>query len=172
MRGRAGTPRPEDARLALVRELYRDEPLPGAVLAAATALDRTTVQHVLPPVRVWHRGDVVLVGDAAHPVGAGQGASMAIEDGLALAAALASAPSVAAGLAAYEAARRPRIAKVVRSADGNRATKQAGPVRRRLQELVMPLVMSRGYERATGWLFDHRLEPPSAAPLPGTAQRC
>jgi 2-polyprenyl-6-methoxyphenol hydroxylase-like FAD-dependent oxidoreductase len=160
----------DDARLALLRDLYRGEALPSAVLEAATTLHRTTVQHVLPPVGTWHRGAVVLVGDAAHPLGAGQGASMAIEDGVALAAALAGAPSLAAGLAAYEAARRPRIAKVLRTADGNRAAKQAGPVRRRVQELVMPLVMGRGYERATGWLFDHRPEAlPAAAVLPADA---
>ena len=97
---------------------------------------------------------------------------MAIEDGVALATALAGAPSVGDGLAAYEAVRRPRVTKVLRSADDNRATKLAGPVRRRVQEIVMPLVMRHGYERATGWLFDHDPEPlPAGVPLAGPVQR-
>jgi 3-hydroxybenzoate 6-monooxygenase len=39
------------------------------------------------PIRHWHHGRVVLIGDAAHPTlqSLAQGASMAIEDGLCLA---------------------------------------------------------------------------------------
>jgi 2-polyprenyl-6-methoxyphenol hydroxylase-like FAD-dependent oxidoreductase len=85
-----------------------------------------------------------------------------VEDGLALAASVQRAGSVAEALAAYEAARRPRVTKVLRTADGNRGTKQAGPVRRRVQELVMPLVVPVVYARATAWLFDHRPEAPVA----------
>jgi salicylate hydroxylase len=157
----------DDDRRRALQALYREE-LPAAVLAATTALHRTTLQHRLAPVPVWRRDNVVLVGDAAHPVGAGQGASMAIEDGLALATALSGAPSVAAGLAAFEAARRPRVTKVLKTSDENRDAKQAGPVARRVQEIVMPRVMPLFYERATAWLFDHRPEAPGAdaAPLP------
>jgi len=97
--------------------LYQAERLPSAIVAATTRLHRPTVNHVLDPVPIWHDRQTVLVGDAAHPVGAGQGASMAIEDGLVLAAA--SAPprrsprawpstSGCAGLASPECRRQPR----------------------------------------------------------------
>jgi salicylate hydroxylase len=157
-------PADDAARLADLRRLY-PEAAPAAVLAAATAVHPTTRQHTLPAVPAWSAGRAVLVGDAAHPVGSGQGASMAVEDGLALAASVQRASSVPAALAAFEAARRPRVARVLRGADGNRGTKQAGPVRRRAQELVMPLVVSAGYARATAWLFDHRPDAPST-PVP------
>ena len=41
----------------------------------------------LPPIRTWHRGRVVLIGDAAHALVPhhGQGANQAIEDTWALA---------------------------------------------------------------------------------------
>ena len=55
-------------------------------------------------------GRVALLGDAAHPMlpFMGQGAAMAIEDGVILARALVEHDSIAAGLAAYEATRKPR----------------------------------------------------------------
>jgi salicylate hydroxylase len=159
-------PAPADdaTRLAELTALY-SEATPAAVLAAATAVHPTTRQHALPALPAWHAGRAVLVGDAAHPVGSGQGASMAVEDGLALAAAVQRAGSVPKALEDFEAARRPRVTKVLKGADGNRGTKQAGPVRRRAQELVMPLVVNAGYGRATAWLFDHRPDAP-ATPVP------
>lgn len=70
-----------------------------------------------PPPRVWHRGRVVLAGDAAHPMvyTLGQGAGMALEDVAVLGARLAEAgadPRTA--LRRYAAERGPRVRKVVR----------------------------------------------------------
>jgi salicylate hydroxylase len=65
------------------------------------------------PVRHWHRGRVVLLGDAAHPTlqSLAQGACMAIEDGLCL------ADCIAAANGDHEAAfRRYENARVVRTA--------------------------------------------------------
>jgi len=62
----------------------------------------------------WHDGPVGLIGDAAHamvPFQA-QGAAMAIEDAAVLADRLVEADSAEQAFAAYEAARRPRIARV------------------------------------------------------------
>ncbi|HEV7712128.1 MAG TPA: FAD-dependent oxidoreductase [Asanoa sp.] len=135
--------------------LYAAEPIPRRIIAATTQLHRHSVNQVLDPVRVWHDARTVLVGDAAHPVGAGQGASMAIEDGVALGAAIGAAETIHEGLARYEAARRERVTRVLRAADDNREAKQAGPVRRRLTEIGMSLFFARFYERATGWLYDY-----------------
>lgn len=64
------------------------------------------------PLAQWARGRVTLLGDAAHAMlpFLGMGAAMAIEDGWALARALALEPEVTAALARYEAARKPRTA--------------------------------------------------------------
>ena len=66
------------------------------------ALRAANIGHVLAPVRRRYQGTTVLVGDAAHPVGAGQGASMAMEDAVVLARQLAAADSITAGLAAFD----------------------------------------------------------------------
>jgi salicylate hydroxylase len=66
------------------------------------------------PIERWSRGRVTLLGDAAHPMlqYLAQGACQALEDALALADALADHATLAAGLAAYEAARVAHTARV------------------------------------------------------------
>lgn len=67
------------------------------------------------PMRSWNRGRVTLLGDACHPMlpFLSQGAAMAIEDAYVLAAALdLHRDDLAAALAAYEAERLPRTARV------------------------------------------------------------
>jgi 2-polyprenyl-6-methoxyphenol hydroxylase-like FAD-dependent oxidoreductase len=150
--------RDEAAWRAELGRLFAGETVPAAIAAATTRLHRPTRNHLLGPVPTWHDRHTVLVGDAAHPVGAGQGASMAIEDGLALAAALGDASSVAAGLVDYERHRRPRITRMEKAADDNREVKKSGRVRRGLEAVIMPIVFRHVYERATGWLYDY--EPP------------
>jgi 2-polyprenyl-6-methoxyphenol hydroxylase-like FAD-dependent oxidoreductase len=65
--------------------------------------------------RRWHDGRVVLVGDAAHTAhfSVGSGTKMAMEDAVALAAALVATPDdVPAALDRYEAERRPGVEKI------------------------------------------------------------
>lgn len=67
------------------------------------------------PIRHWHKGRVVLLGDAAHPTlqSLAQGACMAIEDGLCLSDCLAAAGGDhAAAFRRYEMARGLRTARV------------------------------------------------------------
>lgn len=63
-----------------------------------------------PPMPTLLAGPVALLGDAAHPMlpFMGQGAAMAIEDGVVLARCLAAAATPTEALARYEAARLPR----------------------------------------------------------------
>jgi salicylate hydroxylase len=137
--------------------------VPAAVIAATVSLQPATAMHVLGPVKTWHSDRIVIIGDAAHPVGAGQGASMAIEDGLALAVALRAEGSVAGALHRYDAERRPRIARVLGTAEDNRGAKRAGPVKRRVQAAMMRIFVPMFYEKATAWLYAY--EPARPAPV-------
>ncbi len=139
-----------------VRTAFADAPVPAAIVAAATSIDRPQPHHLLDPApAVWHTDRVVLLGDALHPIGAGQGAAMALEDAVALTGAVRAASTVEEALAAYETARRPRVTKVLRTADDNRGVKLEGRLQRTLRELIMPVVLRHGFERATGWLYDY-----------------
>jgi salicylate hydroxylase len=62
------------------------------------------------PLGTWTVGRVAMLGDAAHPMTPflGQGACMAMEDGLVLGRAFAASTSVADALSRYERVRKPR----------------------------------------------------------------
>jgi 3-hydroxybenzoate 6-monooxygenase len=73
----------------------------------------------LPPLPYWSSGAVTLLGDAAHPVlpFLAQGAGLAIEDAVTLAAALAEEPGTpAAAFHRYERVRRPRATRLQQQA--------------------------------------------------------
>jgi len=63
----------------------------------------------------WQQGRVTLIGDAAHPMlpFLGQGAAMAIEDGVLMSRALVQGPDVETGLACYERLRYQRVSQTV-----------------------------------------------------------
>jgi 2-polyprenyl-6-methoxyphenol hydroxylase-like FAD-dependent oxidoreductase len=69
----------------------------------------------------WSVGNCVLVGDALHTAhfSIGSGTRLAMEDAIALDKALTHSDDIGAALAAYEAARRPILEKLVSGANGS-----------------------------------------------------
>jgi 2-polyprenyl-6-methoxyphenol hydroxylase-like FAD-dependent oxidoreductase len=89
------------------------------------------IEHTGPPVKLnvydiqtlpsWHKGRLVLIGDAAHAVSpnAGQGASMALEDAMYLAKVLCEAHGDhERAFERFERERKPRVERIV--AEGRR----------------------------------------------------
>src|SRR5262245_43918395 len=74
-----------------------------------------TISSTRRPRRVWGKGRVTLLGDAAHATtpNLGQGACQALEDAIILAHSLRGMASAEAGLRAYEARRRERVNFVI-----------------------------------------------------------
>jgi FAD-dependent urate hydroxylase len=111
-----------------------------------------------PKVPVWHRDRMVIVGDAAHATSpaSGQGASMAIEDGVTLGKCLRDIGELPAAFERYEGLRRERVERVVKQGKRNGDGKSLGPVMRR----VLPLMLRLAKPSATGmrWLYGHRIE--------------
>jgi salicylate hydroxylase len=138
-------------------DLFGGEAQAAALLRAATSVRTANLGHVLRPVTRRHDGRIVLIGDAAHPVGAGQGASIALEDAVVLARHLAAAgtDAIGAALAAFDAERQPRAGKLAGMETRNRDAKTAGPITTRMREVIMPHTFNRFYENATGWLYDY-----------------
>jgi salicylate hydroxylase len=89
----------------------------GALIAAVEACWLWGLFDHAPLPR-WTDGRLALIGDACHPMlpFLAQGATMALEDAWVLAEAMERAGDPARGLAAYEAARLPRTARVQRAA--------------------------------------------------------
>lgn len=112
---------------------------PGAVL-------HHDVHELATPLPRFAVGRIALLGDAAHAMtpNLGQGACQALEDAAVLAAALATAPHVGAGLARYDAERRPRSQAVARAARqaGRLGAQLSHPVAVALRNTAMRLAPS------------------------------
>jgi 2-polyprenyl-6-methoxyphenol hydroxylase-like FAD-dependent oxidoreductase len=107
----------------------------------------------------WFRGRMVIIGDAAHAPSpsSGQGASMALEDAVVLAQALRDHADVPAAFAAYEAARRERVEKIVAAGARSSSSKIPGPIGRRFQELMLRFAFRYLItDRSIAWISDHR----------------
>jgi 2-polyprenyl-6-methoxyphenol hydroxylase-like FAD-dependent oxidoreductase len=88
-------------------------------------LSNNSVWRSFPNVRNrrWHAGNIVLIGDALRTAhfSIGSGTRLAMEDAIALAKALDEHPDVQSALAAFEAARRPIVEKLLAAADASGA---------------------------------------------------
>ena len=131
--------------LHTLRSAYAND-IPGARLAAETTGD--TLQavgglHIMPPVPHWHRGRMVLVGDAVHAPSnsTGQGASLAMESAIQLARCLRDLPDVSSAFTAYERLRRPRVEKIAARGARISHAKAPGPVAQRMMGLLLPLML-------------------------------
>jgi salicylate hydroxylase len=101
-------------RLELEQAYQNAHPTMKALLSMLD-LDRRQAVADRDPIRRWHKGNVVLLGDAAHPTlqSLAQGACMAIEDAFCLAHCIAAADSdLQAAFRRYENARVVRTARV------------------------------------------------------------
>lgn len=149
---------------AAMLERYRGWADPAERLIRATEAWVRTPIYDVPPLPTWHKGPVVLIGDAAHamsPAG-GQGASQALEDAMQLGQLLAgaSAPdAIEAALARFESLRKQRAEAMVAQAYANdrRTLKPVGPVGAWTRDhLWMPL-FARFIERAIDKVYSHQL---------------
>ena len=161
-------PDPAAIGVAELTALFGAEAQATAVLRSAAAVRTVNLGHVLKPLTRRHGDRIVLIGDAAHPAGAGQGASIAMEDAVVLARhlAVAGTGAIPGALAAFDRERQPRAGKLAKMETSNRDAKTAGPITTRMREMIMPHTFNRFYEKATGWLYDF---DPGTLPAHGTS---
>jgi 2-polyprenyl-6-methoxyphenol hydroxylase-like FAD-dependent oxidoreductase len=124
---------------------------PGRLVGWAT--------YDLPSVPTWHRGPMIIIGDAAHATApsSGQGASIAIEDAVVLARCLRDLPDGGQALAAYERLRRARVERIVAHGARTSNSKAAGPVARVLRDLMLPMILRRAGGGSLAWMHDHHI---------------
>jgi anthraniloyl-CoA monooxygenase len=107
----------ELATVAYLEHLFKGE------LQGHPLLPNRSIWRRFPTVRNarWHAGNVVLLGDAAHTAhfSVGSGTKLAMEDAIALTAALKAERSIPAALASYEAGRRPQVESLQRAAQAS-----------------------------------------------------
>ncbi|MEO5807398.1 FAD-dependent monooxygenase [Devosia sp.] len=160
--------RDADAFGARLRAMHATDPLDNAkILAAAGAIEHHYPIYDMPELARWHTDRVVLMGDAAHAVTphSGQGASMAIEDAVVLAACLAVEPNPSGAFRRFVALRHDRVHKAIEIGRAGGSQKVAGTWwERKLRDMILPVFMPIG-TRMQATMFSFRvdltpLEPP------------
>lgn len=142
----------------------------AAVVAATPEIIRPYSTFDFPGIPRWHRGRMVLAGDAAHAASpsSGQGASMAVEDAVTLGRALrgisASTPiagAIEAAFTRYEGERRERAEAVVEWGRRNAAPKVRGQFKRVFEDLMLKAVfrsLSRKAAEDFDWVYQHHID--------------
>ncbi|GLW94146.1 FAD-dependent monooxygenase [Actinokineospora globicatena] len=133
---------PAEDWLRRLRAAHEGDHPAEQVLAGARDLQITGALEILPAVRHWYRGRMVLVGDSAHAPSpsSGQGASITAESAVQLARCLRDLPDLPRAFAAYEGLRRARTDKIIAGARRTNNTKAAGPVARAVSRALTPVL--------------------------------
>jgi len=143
-------------------DLFAEDDTPAVEIIRATPGELSGwATHDLPSVPTWHRGTMVIIGDAAHATApsSGQGASMAIEDAVVLARCMRDLPDTRQAFAAYEKLRRTRVERIVAHGARTSNSKAAGPVARVLRDLMMPFLLKRVANGGSlAWMHDYHIE--------------
>jgi 2-polyprenyl-6-methoxyphenol hydroxylase-like FAD-dependent oxidoreductase len=170
----ANPPRPDEptrAELAAIGseqwremlvDLFAEDDFPAVEIIRATPGKLAGwATYDLPKVPTWHRGAMIVIGDAAHATSpsSGQGASMAIEDGVVLARCLRDLPEVPQAFAAYEQLRRKRVERIVAHGARTSNSKAAGPIGRKIRDLMMPMILKRVANAGSlAWMHDYHID--------------
>ena len=111
---------------------------------------------------IWQKGHVVLVGDAIHAVspGAGQGASLAVEDALVLAKCLRDREDYALAFATYERLRRARVEHMVKYGRSlGQAKIMTNPIQVWFRDLLMPFFLKHfANPAALDWVYSYKVD--------------
>lgn len=145
-------------------ELFRDDqPFIREIIGAAETTFPYFASYALPTQPTnWHKGPVVLLGDAAHAISpsSGQGASMALEDAAILAKCLRDIPDLDAAFTTYEQLRRERTEKMFEVGKHGDAGKHAiGPIQQWFRDLTTPIFLKLfANPKASDWMYSYRVD--------------
>ena len=146
----------------MLTDLFAEDDTPAVDIIRATPGELSGwATHDLPAVPKWHRGTMIVIGDAAHATApsSGQGASMAIEDAVVLARCLRDLPDTHEAFVAYEKLRRGRVERIVAHGARTSNSKAAGPVGRVLRDLMMPAILKRVANGGSlAWMHDYHID--------------
>jgi 2-polyprenyl-6-methoxyphenol hydroxylase-like FAD-dependent oxidoreductase len=152
-----------ERRQRLLRLFRDDQPFIGQIIQAAETTFPDFLSYTLPThPKSWHRGPVVLVGDAAHAISpsSGNGASMALEDAVFLAKCLRDIPELEHAFATYEQLRRERTEKVYEVGErGDSAKFLTSPLQRLYRDLTTPIFLKLfANPKASEWIYSYSVD--------------
>ncbi len=144
-----------------LHSLHRDDPLDNRrIIGAEHAVRGAYPDYDIPSLPQWFTNRIVLMGDAAHAVTphSGQGASMAIEDALVLAASIEAEATPIAAFRRFESLRRARVeAAVELGRQGGQQKKAQSWLALRIRDLMLPWFLPLG-QKAQEKMFGFRAD--------------
>jgi 2-polyprenyl-6-methoxyphenol hydroxylase-like FAD-dependent oxidoreductase len=152
----------EEWKKRLLAMHQEDQPIIQEMIRATTSKIDLYPIYDIPSQPVWHKGPVILIGDAAHATSpsAGQGASMALEDAIVLAKCLRDLPETSAAFRTFEQLRRERAEKVVkfsRQRGQNKVT--SNPLARWWRDTTLPFILRHlAKDDALAWVSKYRVD--------------
>lgn len=162
----------DDGRCRLL-QLYAEDAGPAVPLIQATPeMMAMSPIHTIPHLPAWHNGRMIVIGDAAHAPSptSGQGASLSIEDAVVLAKCLRDLPSPQAAFAQFEAARRPRVKRIIKWAARINNSKAAGPVASVFRDAMLPMILKMtANSKALTQSYDYHIDWDAPTPSPQAA---
>ncbi|MFG1697907.1 FAD-dependent oxidoreductase [Nonomuraea sp. NPDC049309] len=150
---------PADWKPVLVDAFKRDANA-SADLIRRSDIGQGLPIYDLPELPTWHRGRVLLTGDAAHATSpsSGQGASLAIEDAIVLARCLRESRDHEEAFTRFESERRPRAERVVAYSRTISNSKAAGPIARVFRDLLMPIFIKKSAgQESLAWMYRYQV---------------
>ena len=154
----------DEMRRQQMMEIYHDDqPLIREIIQKAEATFPYFASYTLPKQPTsWHKGRVVLVGDAAHAISpsSGQGASMALEDAAILAKCLRDIPDVGQAFVTYEHLRRERTVKMYDVGErGDSGKYITQPMQQWFRDLMTPIFLKLfANPKASDWMYSYRVD--------------
>jgi FAD-dependent urate hydroxylase len=124
-------------------ELFTEDQGPASEIIRAGVLELAADNtYDLPKVPTWSKNSKIIIGDAAHAPSptSGQGASMAMEDGVILAKCLRDLPDTSSAFATLEQLRRQRVEKIVAQGARTSSAKTPGRAGQVIRDLMLPVV--------------------------------
>lgn len=159
---------------ARMHELYAGDSGPARALIGATAeLPPTTPIHTVPHLPTWHRGRMLVIGDAAHAPSptSGQGASLSFEDAVTLAMCLRDRAAPQDAFATFERLRRRRVERIIRAAARINSNKAPGRLGRLVRDAMLPTVLRlTANAKSATEVFDYHLDWDSDVTEPAPEQ--
>ncbi|MBN6034174.1 FAD-dependent oxidoreductase [Amycolatopsis sp. 195334CR] len=141
--------------------LFRGDRTPAKTIIREADVILATNPRMLQGLSSWHRGPMVVIGDAAHalPPASEQGAALALEDAVTLGKCFRDIDDTNQALAAFQSAQQERVEKVAARGAGRTAQRQTGPqwlVRRKRDQAIARAAQS-GAMKPPAWLHDHEI---------------
>jgi FAD-dependent urate hydroxylase len=150
----------DDWTRLLIGHFAQDAGPAAELIAAGTMALDIYAAHDLPHVPRWHSGPLIVIGDAAHTAlpASGQGASLAMEDGVVLAKCVSQLPTQPA-FQAFERTRRRRVERAVAQAARSGRRRVPGPIGRIVRDLAL-MVACRYWiaEASLAWMSDSHVD--------------